>query len=71
MKKRSKIPKGLRFRKSSYSQYTWNQCVEVATHKNLVFVRDSKNPDGPVLQFTPKEWLAFVEGVKNNEFNTF
>ena len=59
----------LRFRKSSFSQYTWNQCVEVAIGTDGVTVRDSKNPSGPVLQFTSEEWNAFVKGVKNEEFN--
>jgi hypothetical protein len=26
-------------------------------------VRDSKDPDGPILIFTPDEWDAFVNGV--------
>jgi hypothetical protein len=32
-------------------------------------VRDSKNPDGPVLTFTTREWKAFREGVKGGEFD--
>ncbi|WP_084505236.1 DUF397 domain-containing protein [Nocardia harenae] len=32
-------------------------------------VRDSKNPAGPVLDFTPSEWTAFVAGVRAGEFN--
>lgn len=57
------------FRKSSFSQYVWNQCVEVAFREGTIAVRDSKNPTGPVLEFTPGEWDAFVKGVKNEEFN--
>ena len=60
----------LKFRKSSFSQYVWNQCVEVAIQKDLVVIRDSKDPDGVVLEFTPNEWRAFVEGVKNKEFDS-
>jgi len=61
--------RSLAFRKSSFSQYTWNRCVEVAMQKDLVTVRDSKKPDGSILEFTPDEWRAFVSGVKNEEFN--
>lgn len=58
------------FKKSSWSQYQWNKCVEVAFDADKVHVRDSKNPDGPVLEFTPQEWDAFIQGVKQGEFDT-
>ncbi|WP_405488500.1 DUF397 domain-containing protein [Nocardia sp. NBC_00511] len=32
-------------------------------------LRDSRNPTGPVLIFTPGEWEAFVAGAKDGEFN--
>lgn len=36
-------------------------CVEVAfLPSSNVGVRDSKNPDGPALVFTPGEWDAFT-----------
>lgn len=35
----------------------------------LFLVRDSKDPDGPVLAFTPSEWRAFVGGAKDGEFD--
>ncbi|WP_340137767.1 DUF397 domain-containing protein [Bailinhaonella thermotolerans] len=35
----------------------------------LYLMRDSKNPDGPVLAFTPSEWEAFTLGVKDGEFD--
>lgn len=44
------------WRKSSYSNYT-NECVEVA---DGVRVRDSKDPGGLVLAFTPAQWAAFL-----------
>ncbi|MEV6324446.1 DUF397 domain-containing protein [Nocardia sp. NPDC051787] len=44
-------------------------CVEVAwLVDDHVGVRDSKNPAGPALLFTPGEWEAFTTGVINNEF---
>ncbi|MFI6797923.1 DUF397 domain-containing protein [Streptosporangium canum] len=32
-------------------------------------MRDSKHPDGSGLRYVPKEWRAFVGGVKNGEFD--
>jgi len=45
-------------------------CVEVAPlGRGLVAVRDSKVDEGPVLVYTPDEWIAFIEGVKAGEFD--
>lgn len=46
-----------------------NDCVEAAGRDGAVVVRDSKDPDGPVLGFTPPEWVAFVLGVRRGEFD--
>jgi hypothetical protein len=35
----------------------------------MVAVRDSKDPDGPALIFTPDEWHAFAAGMKDGEFD--
>jgi Domain of unknown function (DUF397) len=49
-----------KFVKSSYSGQG-NTCVEVARNvPGVVAVRDSKDPDGPVLTFTPEAWRAFL-----------
>ncbi|MGP3933481.1 DUF397 domain-containing protein [Nonomuraea sp. KM88] len=59
------------WRKSSYSGGNGGNCVEVASNlPGLVAVRDSKNPNGPALIFTPAEWDAFLGGVKLGEFDT-
>jgi uncharacterized protein DUF397 len=51
--------------KSSYSSGQGDNCVEVAVLADGGFaVRDSKDPNGPVLGFTADEWRAFVGGVK-------
>ncbi|MEV6149784.1 DUF397 domain-containing protein [Nonomuraea sp. NPDC052129] len=39
------------------------------TVDRLFLMRDSKDPDGPVLSFTPDEWRAFTAGVKDGEFD--
>lgn len=62
---------GARWFKSSYSQPS-GDCVEVAhLVDGLVGVRDSKNPSGPALFFTPAEWDSFTAGVRGGEFNRF
>ena len=45
-----------------------NQCVEVAVTPQVVALRDSKNPNGPVLNFTHPEWRAFLAGVEAGDF---
>ncbi|MBE3014575.1 DUF397 domain-containing protein [Microbispora sp. NEAU-D428] len=57
------------WRKAARSNTVGNQCVEVARLRDGVAVRDSKDPQGPRLMFTPGEWEAFVEGVKGGEFD--
>jgi hypothetical protein len=44
-------------------------CVEVAPLPGGVAVRDSKNPDGPMLEFTRSEWRAFLAGANKGEFD--
>ncbi len=51
----------LTWRKSSYSQPTQDNCVEVAARGA---VRDSKNPDGGVLNV---DVAALVGAVKANQ----
>lgn len=47
------------------------ECVEVAfLDAGLVGVRDSKNPTGPALIFSPGEWDAFTAGVTGGEFGS-
>jgi hypothetical protein len=59
---------GAAWRKSARSG-AQGQCVEVALNlPGIVAVRDSKDPDGPSLVFTDREWRAFVGGVADGEF---
>ena len=53
------------WRKSSYSASNGGDCVEVAcTMPAAVAVRDSKDPDGPKLIFTPAAWAAFTQTLR-------
>jgi Domain of unknown function (DUF397) len=57
--------------KSSLS-FSNGNCVEVASLPDAeIGVRDSKDPEGSVLRFTPDEWDAFLGGVRNGEFDKF
>jgi hypothetical protein len=57
---------GAAWRKSTRSGSTGGNCVEVADNlPGVVYVRDSKDPDGPVLTFEPDAWRAFIEDVKS------
>ncbi|WP_327097248.1 DUF397 domain-containing protein [Nocardia vinacea] len=60
---------GAKWFKSSRSS-SGRDCVEVAhLQRGMVGMRDSKNPTGPSLVFTPSEWDAFTAGLQNGEFN--
>jgi hypothetical protein len=61
----------LHWMKSSLS-FSNGNCVEVAgLPGGEIGVRDSKDPAGSVLRFTPDEWHAFLGGVRNGEFDGF
>ncbi|MFJ2030762.1 DUF397 domain-containing protein [Streptosporangium sp. NPDC087985] len=64
-----RIPPALVWRKSSQSAQQDN-CVEAAgLPGGGRAVRDSKDPNGPMLRFTSCEWQAFIGGVKNGAFD--
>ncbi|MBT8226517.1 MAG: DUF397 domain-containing protein [Dactylosporangium sp.] len=46
-------------------------CIAVARLADRVFVRDSKNPEGPALRFTQQRWHSFLQHLtsitRNNE----
>ena len=57
--------------KSSLS-FSNGNCVEVAALAGGdVGVRNSRDPDGPVLRFTPAEWRAFLGGARLGEFDGY
>ena len=62
---------GLSWVKSSLSFANGN-CVEVASLPDGgVGLRNSRDPEGPVLRFTPDEWHAFLGGAQKGEFDSF
>jgi hypothetical protein len=53
--------------KSSLS-FSNGNCVEVASLPgDKIGVRNSRDPDGPVLTFTPGAWAAFVGRARRGE----
>jgi hypothetical protein len=57
------------WRKSSYSNGQAN-CVEIsASEPGAVAVRDSKRVPGPELAVSNQAWSAFIQGIKQGEFD--
>ncbi|MCZ7422952.1 DUF397 domain-containing protein [Verrucosispora sp. WMMA2121] len=58
---------GAQWRKSTRSGDNNGNCVEVADNlPGFVAVRDSKNPAGPALTFSPTSWTRFVRSTKTS-----
>jgi hypothetical protein len=57
------------WQKSSASIDLDPDCVQIIRSQGHVWVRDSKNPLGPVLGFTREAWVAFLVGVQREEFD--
>ena len=57
------------WRKTSRSGANGN-CVEVADLTTAIAVRDSKNPTGPALVFSPADWRAFIDAAKSGVFDS-
>ena len=52
------------WRKSTKSGSNGGACVEVARNlPGIVAVRDSKDPQGPVLSVSPEAWQTFTDQV--------
>jgi hypothetical protein len=72
----SAVPNGVRassldvsWVKSRHSNATGN-CVEIAAlDGGGIAVRNSRDPDGPALVYTPAEMAAFLAGAKEGEFD--
>ncbi|MEU4804726.1 DUF397 domain-containing protein [Actinosynnema sp. NPDC023587] len=56
-------PDPTRWRKSSHSGGNGADCVELAHAATALLVRDSKNPDGPVLTFPSTDVAGFLRSL--------
>lgn len=61
---------GLAWLKAQASSHN-GQCVQIASTAGKIAIRDSKDPDGPILVYTPAEFKAFLDGARNGEFDCF
>jgi hypothetical protein len=52
------------WRKSRRSGGNGGNCVEAASLRGVVAVRDSKDPDVPALVISPAEWQSFTASVR-------
>ncbi len=47
------------------------ECVEVAPLTGVVVVRDSVDPQGPILQYPAVSWRSFLAATKEGNFDSF
>ncbi|MGH3870274.1 MAG: DUF397 domain-containing protein [Pseudonocardiaceae bacterium] len=59
----------LGWRTSSYSSSQYN-CVQVALGGPAIGVRDSKDPDGPVLAVPSARWSSFLQAIATGDVNS-
>ncbi|MFD0857223.1 DUF397 domain-containing protein [Actinomadura adrarensis] len=55
--------------KSTRSQQTTDQCVELASVSGCAAVRDSKDPEGPKLVLTGRVWQRLSDDIKRGIFD--
>jgi hypothetical protein len=60
---------GLSWSKAQISNIN-GACVEIASTPGKIAIRDSKDPGGPLLVYTPIEFRAFLDGARNGEFDS-
>ncbi|GAA1883924.1 DUF397 domain-containing protein [Streptantibioticus ferralitis] len=63
---------GAEWIKSTYSNGGGGECIEwspkTALASGTVPIRDSKDPHGPALRFSPDAWASFISAVNAGEF---
>jgi hypothetical protein len=55
------------WRKSSYSNGSGGNCLEIAHATGERLIRDSKEPTGPILRFGTDTWAVFVASVQGDD----
>jgi predicted secreted Zn-dependent protease len=44
-------------------------CVAVAAQGDQIVIASSKHLDGPVIAYSREEWVTFLEGVRQGDFD--
>jgi hypothetical protein len=44
-----------------------DKCVETLITEQAVYVRNSKRPGGPTVEFTHDEWRAFITSARESD----
>lgn len=57
------------WRRAARCDNSSGNCVEIKAAGSAFAVRDSKDPDGPLLLFAGGEFMAFVGAIRNGEFD--
>jgi hypothetical protein len=63
---------GIQWKVSSRSTNNGGQCVEagpLGDGSGRVAVRHSQHPEGEIIVYTRAEWVAFLAGAKDGEFD--
>ena len=60
----------LNWRKAKRSMSNGN-CAEVALAAGTVAIRDSKDPHGPVLRYSPDSWRSFLYAARTGAYDLF
>ncbi|MER5299728.1 DUF397 domain-containing protein [Streptomyces lasiicapitis] len=61
------LPSTTRWRKSSYSNGMGGECVEVASFRGEIAVRDSKAAPGPWITVATSTWECFVGAIREEK----
>jgi hypothetical protein len=59
---------GLQWKKSGRSANN-GACVEVAPAGGQVLIRDSKDPNGPIIRYPGRSWRMFITNAKLCRFD--
>ncbi len=47
----------------------YGECIEVASAAGKIAIRDSKDPDGLILIYSPDKFREFTDGARNGKFD--
>jgi hypothetical protein len=50
-------------------QCNGGECVRVVPSGDMIVIGDTKNPNGPFLEYSRAEWKTFAEGIKQGDFD--